>query len=41
VDRNPQTFCDISAADESAFHAATQRVYHTPEYPSRLILNTK
>jgi uncharacterized protein len=41
VDRNPQTFCDISAANESDFHAATQRVYHTSQYPSRLILHTQ
>lgn len=37
VDRNPQTFCDINSAGESAFQPATQRVYHTPQYPSGLI----
>jgi putative CocE/NonD family hydrolase len=41
VDRNPQTFCDISAADEADFHAATQRIYHTPQYPSQIILRTR
>jgi putative CocE/NonD family hydrolase len=36
VDRNPQTFVDIYRATESDFHKATQRVYHSPEMPSRL-----
>ena len=27
VDRNPQTFVDISTAEESDFRKATQRVY--------------
>ena len=37
-DRNPQTFCDIYNADEEDFQKATQRVYHTGKYSSRLIL---
>jgi putative CocE/NonD family hydrolase len=36
VDRNPQTFVDIYQAKESDFCKATQRVYHSPEMPSRL-----
>jgi putative CocE/NonD family hydrolase len=36
VDRNPQTFCDIYAAKESAFKKATHRIYRTPEMPSRV-----
>jgi len=34
VDRNPQTFCDIYSAKESAFRKATHRVYRTQEMPS-------
>ncbi len=37
-DRNPQTFCDIYNADENDFVQATQRVYHSAEYPSKIIL---
>ena len=40
VDRNPQTFCDIYAARESDFHAATHRLYHTAAYPSRILFGT-
>jgi len=36
VDRNPQTFVDISTAKESDFQKAVQRVYRGPETPSRL-----
>jgi hypothetical protein len=36
VDRNPQTFVDIYHAKESDFRKATQRVYRSPEMPSRL-----
>ena len=36
VDRNPQTFVDISTAKESDFQKATQRVYRTREMPSHL-----
>jgi putative CocE/NonD family hydrolase len=38
VDRNPQTFCDIYTAPESAFQKATQRVYRSPERASQLIV---
>jgi len=37
-DRNPQTFCDIYNTDESAFQKATQRVYHSEKYPSKIML---
>jgi uncharacterized protein len=37
VDRNPQTFVDISRAKESDFKKATQRVYRSKELPSRLL----
>lgn len=37
VDRNPQTFVDIYAAKESDFQKATQRVYRSPQRPSRLV----
>jgi predicted acyl esterase len=37
-DRNPQTFCDIYNADEKDFKKATQRIYHSKEYPSRIVL---
>jgi hypothetical protein len=37
IDRNPQTFVpNIFEATESAFKAATHRVYRTPQYPSRV-----
>jgi uncharacterized protein len=37
IDRNPQTFVpNIFEATESAFTAATHRVYRTPQYPSRV-----
>lgn len=36
VDRNPQTFTDIAKATEADFHAATHRVYRTPEMASSL-----
>jgi putative CocE/NonD family hydrolase len=36
VDRNPQTFVEISAAGESDFRKATQRVYRGGDRPSRL-----
>jgi putative CocE/NonD family hydrolase len=39
VDRNPQTFCDIYHARAEDFQKATQRVYHSSEAPSYLILN--
>ncbi|MCF6268665.1 MAG: CocE/NonD family hydrolase [Melioribacteraceae bacterium] len=37
-DRNPQIFCDIYNADESDFMKATQRIYHSEEYPSKIVL---
>ena len=36
VDRNPQTFVDIYKAKASDFKKATQRVYRTPERPTKL-----
>jgi uncharacterized protein len=38
VDRNPQTFIDISGAKESDFQKATQRIHRSPEMPSHLEL---
>ncbi len=38
-DRNPQKFCDIYSAEESDFQSATNRVYHTEKYPSKIIFN--
>ncbi len=37
-DRNPQTFCDIYNADGKDFIKATQRVYHSDKYPSKIVL---
>jgi len=37
VDRNPQAFVDIYAARDADFQKATQRVYRSPELPSRLV----
>ena len=36
VDRNPQTFEDISTAKPEDFHPATQRVYRSTEAPSSI-----
>jgi predicted acyl esterase len=37
VDRNPQTFVpNIFLAEESDFVKATQRVYCSPQHPSKL-----
>ena len=36
VDRNPQTFVNIRTAKESDFQKATQRIYHSPQYPTHL-----
>jgi putative CocE/NonD family hydrolase len=36
VDRNPQTFTDIYKATDADFHAATHRVFRTPDKPSAL-----
>jgi hypothetical protein len=38
-DRNPQTYVDIYSADECDFQKATQRVYFSKEYPSRIVIN--
>jgi putative CocE/NonD family hydrolase len=37
VDRNPQTFVHVFSAKESDFQKATQRVYRSPELPSRIM----
>jgi hypothetical protein len=36
VDRNPQKFVNIRTARESDFQKATQRLYHSPEFPTYL-----
>ncbi len=38
IDRNPQTFVDIYRAKPEDFRKATQRVYHSDEMTSRLVL---
>ena len=38
-DVNPNTFCDIYNADKSQFKKAAIKVYHSKEYPSKIILN--
>jgi predicted acyl esterase len=38
IDRNPQSFVDIYSAKPADFIKATQRVYRSPQRPSRLIL---
>ncbi len=40
-DRNPQKFVDIYNAKDSDFQKATQRVYFSKKYPSRIILKEK
>ena len=37
-DQNPQTYCNIYQADEKDFQPATQRIYHSKEYPSKINL---
>ena len=37
-DRNPQTFCNIYQANESDFTKAIQRVYHSKNYPSKIVV---
>ena len=37
-DRNPQTFCNIRTAGEKDFRRATQRLYRSRRYPSRITL---
>ncbi|MCY2964036.1 MAG: CocE/NonD family hydrolase [Planctomycetota bacterium] len=41
VDRNPQKFVDIYAAKPADFQKATQRVYRTREFPSKLVLRVE
>ena len=41
VDRNPQTFLDIAKATAANFHPATQRLYRTTAYPSRILLQLR
>ncbi len=36
VDRNPQTFVDIYQAKPTDFQKATQRVYYSKEFPSKI-----
>lgn len=38
IDRNPQKFIDVFAAQPEDFQIATQRVYSSAEYPSRVTL---
>jgi len=40
VDRNPQKFVDINQAIPGDFQKAVQRVYHSSQHPSRLIVRT-
>ncbi len=39
ADRNPQKFVDIYYAKESDFQKATQRIYHSKEYPTSIKVN--
>jgi uncharacterized protein len=39
VDRNPQRFVNINTAVEEDFQKATQRIYHTQQYASRLTVH--
>lgn len=36
VDRNPQKFCDIFQATQSDYQSATQRIFRSGKFPSRL-----
>lgn len=36
-DMNPQTFTNIYQADTKDFRKATQRIYHTEKYPSKIV----
>ncbi|MEO7363225.1 MAG: CocE/NonD family hydrolase C-terminal non-catalytic domain-containing protein, partial [Gemmatimonadaceae bacterium] len=38
VDRNPQRFIDIYRARDTDFQTATQRLYHGPATPSRIVV---
>jgi predicted acyl esterase len=39
TDRNPQTFVDIPHAKPSDFVKATERVYHSPQQASGILMN--
>jgi hypothetical protein len=39
VDRNPQSFVDIYEARPEDFRKATQRVYRSAAFPSRVSVN--
>jgi hypothetical protein len=39
VDRNPQKFVNINTASEADFQKATQRIYHSKQYPTHLTVN--
>ncbi|MBB6049769.1 CocE/NonD family hydrolase [Armatimonas rosea] len=41
VDRNPQKFMSIGKADDSDFVKATQTVFHSKKYPSRIRFTVK
>lgn len=41
IDRNPQTFVDIPNATEADYQRATQRIYCSPEYPSRIEMSVQ
>ncbi len=38
-DVNPNTFCDAYSADKDKFVKAMIKIYHSKEYPSKIILN--
>lgn len=38
IDRNPQKFVDIPDADTEDYQKAVQRIYHSEEYPSHVVL---
>ncbi|MBT5185975.1 MAG: CocE/NonD family hydrolase, partial [Kordiimonadaceae bacterium] len=40
MDRNPQSFVHVYKADEKDFVKATQRIFHTDEYPSNITVMT-
>jgi putative CocE/NonD family hydrolase len=41
VDRNPQKFMEIGKADDSDFVKATQTVFHSKQFPSRVRFTVK
>ena len=38
IDRNPHKFIDIPQAEEKDYQQAVQRIYHSVEYPSHIVL---